>query len=49
MVHVTLVGGSGTRQMGLDQMERENRDGRKLITCLSAPRRVGVGREHRHW
>ena len=35
--HVTLVGGGGTRQVGLDQMGRDTRDGGKLLTMLECP------------
>ena len=33
-VHVILVGGCGTWQMGLDQLGRDTRDGGKLFTML---------------
>ncbi len=35
--HVSLVGGSGMRWMGFDQMGHETRDCGKLLTTIEAP------------
>ncbi len=43
---VSLVGGSGSRQMIFDKCWREPQDGGKFHT---APRSVADGGEHMHW